>query len=102
MGLINSMSEFREIKSKSKKEATLADSAPAHPSLYFNFDEVPEMEKFKFGKEYEIALKVKPRNISQREDTEGKGGSIDLDILAIKVENSPDNEKSEGSYKERE
>ena len=102
MGLINSMSEFKEIKlEKPKKEEGISK---LYPSLYFSFDEVPEMEKLKFDKEYEITLKVKPRSISKREEKEKKSGSIDLDIIAYKmddIDKKEAEENSEGSYQKR-
>lgn len=99
------MSEFKEIKIK-KPETEKAVSEPdfSRPSLHFSFDEVPEMENLKLGKEYEIALKVKPSSITKREDTKEKGGSISLDILAYKMDipNKEEAEKnSEGSYQQR-
>lgn len=97
------MSEFKEIKIK-KPETEKESSEPFYPYLHFSFDEVPEMENLKLGKEYEITLKVKPSSITKREDTKEKGGSISLDILAYKMDisNKEEAEKnSEGSYQQR-
>lgn len=97
------MSEFKEIKLKKPIEDTESPSV-SKPSLYFDFDEAPEMENLEFNKEYEITLKVKPESITKREEESGKSGSVRLDVLAYKI-NTPSKEvekQSEGSYKQRE
>lgn len=97
--------DFRDTRLPKKENEV---ERPQYPNLNLPLELLPGAERWPMDRDYEITLRVRVESVNVREVRRGRDskGSINLDITGIradKIEESQEKEeKSEGSYKERE